>query len=435
MSSNKTPLVSIIVPTYNRADTIGRAIKSVQKQNIQDWELIIVDDGSTDDTVSVVDGIDSRLKLIRQENRGFVHARNAGLQASTGKYIAFLDSDDEWLPYHLDLTVGFLEAFPEEHFVSAELIEDFGRGRLVNHYRVETSEWYPKMASQIRSRSLDLPSGSKDDYLRVYEAREAIGEWGDQALEKAGIKGEAFLYHGKIFEHLRWGYLIAVNATVLRRTALEIVGLQDPSYNAAADYHFIATLCRNFRANFLGLPTYIKHELTSDGELPSSSHVATGASAFTCAKDMLRSYEDLFCLETTHDRELLALRGLKQLFTAQTALDFGQREQALSYLSDAKKSLPRFWRAIVLEWFVRCLPRPHLSKAGWVLVTKADYAWKQLLRGELSTGTFVTKAMSQLKGGSVSRGRASLIATVGHLLFILLSDDVANFVCESIQSF
>src|SRR5262245_60879260 len=145
------PTASVIVPTFNRADTIRRAIESVQAQTLDDWELIVVDDGSTDDTGALIEGMEPRMTLIRQENRGFAEARNTGIRASTGKYLAFLDSDDEFLPHHLELEIAFLEAFPEESFVSAELLEDFGRGRFVNHYRAETSEWYPQKAVRIRS--------------------------------------------------------------------------------------------------------------------------------------------------------------------------------------------------------------------------------------------------------------------------------------------
>ena len=111
-------LVSIIMPTFNRADTIMRAIRSVQSQTFEDWELIVVDDGSTDNTAARIEGCDPRLKLIRQENQGTAGARNTGLCASDGSYIAFLDSDDEWLPHHLTLCVSFLEAFPGEQFVT-----------------------------------------------------------------------------------------------------------------------------------------------------------------------------------------------------------------------------------------------------------------------------------------------------------------------------
>ena len=124
------------MPTYNRADTIERAIRSAQAQTFQDWELIVVDDGSTDNTSALIEGLDPRLKLIRQDNRGFTEARNTGIRAGSADYFAFLDSDDEYLPHHLELCVAFLETFKEAQFVSTELLEDFGHGRVVHHFRI-----------------------------------------------------------------------------------------------------------------------------------------------------------------------------------------------------------------------------------------------------------------------------------------------------------
>jgi glycosyltransferase involved in cell wall biosynthesis len=110
------PTVSVILPTYNRAHTVVRAILSVLNQTYQDLELIIVDDASTDDTRQVVAGFDDeRIKYIRHEdNRGAAAARNTGIRASRGTYVAFQDSDDEWLPGKLERQVkAFEEASPE----------------------------------------------------------------------------------------------------------------------------------------------------------------------------------------------------------------------------------------------------------------------------------------------------------------------------------
>ncbi len=99
------PTVSVIIPTYNRAHMVGRAIRSVLNQTYQDFELIIVDDASTDNTEEVVKSFNNeRLRYIRlRENSGSsVAPRNTGIEIARGEYIAFLDSDDEWLPEKLE---------------------------------------------------------------------------------------------------------------------------------------------------------------------------------------------------------------------------------------------------------------------------------------------------------------------------------------------
>jgi glycosyltransferase involved in cell wall biosynthesis len=84
------PQVSIIIPTYNRADTILRAIDSVLAQTFTDWELIIVNDGSTDNTATLLTDLDGRIKVIHQPNGGVTVARNTGLRNAAGEFFAFL---------------------------------------------------------------------------------------------------------------------------------------------------------------------------------------------------------------------------------------------------------------------------------------------------------------------------------------------------------
>ncbi len=113
---SKIPTVSIIIPTYNRAHLVDRAIQSVLDQTYQDFELIVVDDASTDNTEEVVKSFkDKRIRYIcLQKNKGGAAARNTGIEASNGEYIAFQDSDDEWLPEKLEKQMKVFEnASPE----------------------------------------------------------------------------------------------------------------------------------------------------------------------------------------------------------------------------------------------------------------------------------------------------------------------------------
>lgn len=105
----ETPRFSVIIPAYNAEAFVGEAIESVLRQSVSDWELIVVDDGSTDATAGVVDGFtDPRIHLIRQENAGVSVARNRGIAVAHGAYLAFLDADDRLRRTALErLSAGF----------------------------------------------------------------------------------------------------------------------------------------------------------------------------------------------------------------------------------------------------------------------------------------------------------------------------------------
>ncbi len=110
------PTVSVVIPTYNRAHLLGRAIQSVLNQTYHDFEIIVVDDGSTDNTEEVVKSFnDPRIHYTRHDqNRGGSAARNTGIKMARGEYIAFQDSDDEWLPEKLQKQMKVFESAPPE---------------------------------------------------------------------------------------------------------------------------------------------------------------------------------------------------------------------------------------------------------------------------------------------------------------------------------
>jgi glycosyltransferase involved in cell wall biosynthesis len=113
-----TPTVSIIIPIFNREGLVKQVIGTVTQQTFMDWELILVDDNSTDDTVRLINEYvakDSRIRCVTNTyKKGPSGARNKGLDESIGKYIAYHDSDDEWYPHHLETMVYYLEKYPED---------------------------------------------------------------------------------------------------------------------------------------------------------------------------------------------------------------------------------------------------------------------------------------------------------------------------------
>jgi len=108
----RSPCVSVIIPVFNGAATIDRALKSVFDQTFSDYEVVICDDGSTDDTPPVLAKYGDKLRVVRQPNRGLPAARNAAVAASRGELLALIDHDDEWLPQKLELAVAAMRSDP-----------------------------------------------------------------------------------------------------------------------------------------------------------------------------------------------------------------------------------------------------------------------------------------------------------------------------------
>ena len=139
-SCRTLPTVSVIIPTYNRAHLVGRAIRSVLAQTFQDFEIIVVDDASTDNTEEVIRAFgDPRIIFLHQEtNRGPSAARNTGIRASRGEYIAFLDSDDGWLPRKLEKQLDMFRTSPLDNLglllSGIRMIQD---GRVLAEKRAE----------------------------------------------------------------------------------------------------------------------------------------------------------------------------------------------------------------------------------------------------------------------------------------------------------
>lgn len=135
----KKPLVSVILPTYNRSKMVSRAIRSVLYQTYPFFELIIVDDGSTDDTEQVLATFrDKRIQHIRcEKNRGGPTARNMAIKRAKGEYVAFQDSDDEWMPKKLEKHISLFERLPSNYGVvysDCLVIEDKRRYLISSNY-------------------------------------------------------------------------------------------------------------------------------------------------------------------------------------------------------------------------------------------------------------------------------------------------------------
>lgn len=159
------PKVSVIIPTYNRAPFITQALESVFAQTFKDFEIIVVDDGSTDNTQEVLKKFDGRIISILQENQGISPTRNRGIKLALGQYIAFLDSDDFWTPEKLEDQVKVLYANPKVGIV-------YSRMPIINAQGVKI--------------------GMKPSGVSGRNFRELLEVWGDLPTSTVMVRRECF---------------------------------------------------------------------------------------------------------------------------------------------------------------------------------------------------------------------------------------------------
>jgi len=164
------PLVSVIIPMYNRWPMVGEAINSVLAQSYRGFELVVVDDGSEDGTAErILTKYGSRIRLFSQPRRGVAAARNLGVGRSTGKYLAFLDSDDLWRPKKLEAQVAFMESHSEAAICQTEEIW------IRNGVRVNPKKKHRKPSGDIFRASLDLCLVSPSAVMIARELFDRLG--------------------------------------------------------------------------------------------------------------------------------------------------------------------------------------------------------------------------------------------------------------------
>jgi len=227
-------LVSVVIPTYNRAQLCRKAVESVLSQTYQNVEVIVVDDGSTDNTKECASIPDTRVRYVWQRNSGVSAARNLGLQSAKGEYIAFLDSDDTWIPWKLDLQLSVLRSLPSAGMVWTDMIA----------VDETDKELYPSYLA------LMYDSGYKhfDREKHLRSAGTIEGIWLDCPAKWVGRK----YYSGNIFAWMFFGNLVHTSTVLLRRSTQGSVGLFDVSLERSGeDYDF------HFRTSRVGDVAYI----------------------------------------------------------------------------------------------------------------------------------------------------------------------------------
>lgn len=254
----KEELVSVVIPTYNRGYCIERAVRSVLQQTYQNLEVIVVDDGSTDNTSSVIESInDSRLSYIRVNgNQGANHARNVGIEASQGAYIAFNDSDDEWLPEKLEKQMKLmlleddgqlgcvyciLTKYHDGKAISTEPdIEIRGENVFGDIYR------YMQLNMFISTQTLLLKKSILDDVGYFNEDLRRLQDW--ELLLRIAQKYKFTLVQESLVNVYEQEDSISKNTKGFVDTVRYVINLHQYCRNNREDYRMLMAVCVNFMA-------------------------------------------------------------------------------------------------------------------------------------------------------------------------------------------
>lgn len=216
-------MVSVIIPTFNRAGKVMAAVRSALDQTYTGIEVLVVDDGSTDDTRKVVEELgDERIRYLFQENAGLPVARNRGMAESRGDYVAFLDSDDTWLPWKLQAQVAVLAAFPQAGMVWTNMAAVDEDGRLLNErYLTMRYEAYFYL-----------------DCDRDFAERRPLERlWTACPADLVGTR----CYAGSMYRWMFLGNLAHDSTVLLRRDRQQATGEFDPAFEAGYEFFLRAS--------------------------------------------------------------------------------------------------------------------------------------------------------------------------------------------------
>lgn len=253
------PKVSVIIPTYNRANLISQAIDSVLQQTFSDFEIIVVDDGSTDDTEAVVKVYGDRVRYVWTPNGGTGHARNVGMQHARGTYFTFLDSDDVLYPYALDLETRLLERFPAVSAVCAEVTGFNDRGFIERYHLKAYHE------SSFRDPSVT--------YDAIFQSSMPLLETGavpEDVIREDPSVAERRVYYGNVFDSYLVGIVLFQNSSMLRREVVAEIGERNEHVYCFEELDYLLRLSRNHNVLFADVPTYkLRYH---DGQLSTMVH-------------------------------------------------------------------------------------------------------------------------------------------------------------------
>lgn len=307
-----TPTVSVVIPTYNNGHLIREALDSVISQTFRDHEIVVIDDGSTDDTRAVLSDYDGRIRYHYQENQGLAVARNVGLQLARGRYVTYLDADDVWFPRNLEIKAEVLGRFPDLGGVFSEFCIFDAQG--VRHPR-GTKELFPFFQRTGR------------DFKDIFPHTDSLERSDGHALT---------VYRGQVFDQLFLGNFILPSSMVFNRAFALEVGEFRPHLRTQQDYEYWLRYSRRHPLAFVDevLVKYRRHSQ----QLTDHSRIERILAAVA---EIIDRYEEEFLRE---GKQRLFNRRKAEILVNQAKVNVrqGKAAQARSLMREAMRRSPGF---------------------------------------------------------------------------------------------
>jgi glycosyltransferase involved in cell wall biosynthesis len=334
-------LVSIIVPTYNRAHEVQRAIDSALAQTYQPCEVIVVDDGSTDETPNLLAQYGVQLKAVRQNNQGRSVARNTGIKTARGEYIVFLDSDDELLPHMVETQLAYLLQQPHTAFVHGQA-------------------WMIDMEGRLK------------------EPRILMGAPLDPTQPP--------------FASLVMGQSLLINTALIRRSALDSVGYFEEGLEVSEDWDLWLRLAAKYDVGYTpGAVALCSNDTTGYVERLARYHVQKRTPYI-----ITRAFTYLSPDSSLHSLRSRAIARAQVQWGGCVEFALGNMEQSFEYLHQAQNEYPHLLNDLEV------LPRGVSQFATWYVVDggafiRSFFAHLPVELGELRTLRSVTLALYYFK--------------------------------------
>ncbi len=285
--------VSVIIPTYNRARFLLKAIDSVFAQKYEDFEVIVVDDGSTDDTKEILKTYLKKISYIYQKNSGVSSARNAGIRVAKGEWVAFLDSDDEWLPEKLAVQMNFVASHP---FIIAHSVN------------IDLSDY-------------DIDSQTSFSHCKF------------TPMKEEGIIEKPFLHH------FRYRTTMMPSGVICKKKAAIQAGLFDESLSICEDYDFMSRLALQGSWGFSSDILAVMHKRDENIQRLSATR---SIDKITTCRSLIKSHSKLLSEECLNNNDKEAISKL-------LSSNYRMLGQLLSKQGSFKESSEAFGKAYKIK--------------------------------------------------------------------------------------